>query len=248
MMHDQPPNIAPVAALMGDPARAAMLMALMAGQALTVSELGAVAGLSKATASAHLSQLEAAGLLVARKAGRHKYLMLAGPDVAGLIEALMVVVSGLGAGQRTAVRAVKTGPRDPALRHARLCYDHLAGTIGVQVYDHLAQQGHLTQTAQGLDLTAKGAQFLGGLGVVWPAAQTTRAPLCRACLDWSARKSHMAGPLGRALLVRFEAQGWLIRQPGRRVLTVTPRGAAGFSRVFPVDSPATVLDLAADCP
>jgi DNA-binding transcriptional ArsR family regulator len=228
------PNVAPVAALIGDPARAAMLMALMGGRALTVSELGAVAGLTKATASAHLSQLEAAGLLAARRSGRHKYLSLAGPDVAGLIEALMVVVEGLAA---PPARPLKTGPRDPAMRAARLCYDHLAGARGVQVFDHLARNGHLVQTARGLDLTATGTAFLTRLGVAIPVSAPRRTPLCRACLDWSERKAHLAGPVGRALLAALEGQGWLIRQPGNRALTVTAKGVAAFARIFPANPP-----------
>jgi DNA-binding transcriptional ArsR family regulator len=228
------PNIAPLAALIGDPARAAMLLALMGGRALTVSELGAVAGLTKATASAHLSQLETAGLLTASRSGRHKYLALAGPDVAGLIEALMVVVEGLAA---PPVKAPKTGPRDPAMRAARLCYDHLAGTRGVQVFDHLARNGYLVQTAQGLDLTATGTAFLTRLGVAIPVTAPRRTPLCRACLDWSERKTHLAGPVGRALLAALEGQGWLIRSPGNRALTITAQGEAAFARVFPAASP-----------
>ncbi len=242
------PNFAPVAALMGDPARAAMLMALMGGQALTVSELGAVAGLTKATASAHLTQLEAAGLLRARKAGRHKYMALAGPDVAGLIEAMMVVVGGMSATADRASRVVRTGPRDPALRQARLCYDHLAGTLGVQMFDSLVLQGHLVQTAQGLDLTAKGQVFVAEFGVDVPMARVARTPLCRACLDWRARKSHLAGPLGRAILSALVMQGWLIRHDGRRDLTVTPKGALGFARVFPAFAHASPLDLVPECP
>jgi DNA-binding transcriptional ArsR family regulator len=238
------PNIAPVAALIGDPARAAMMMALMAGQALTVSELGAVAGLTKATASAHLTQLQAAGLLVARKAGRHKYLSLAGPDVAGLIEALMVVVSGL----HTPVTRVRTGPRDPAMRLARQCYDHLAGAYGVQVFGHMVEQGHLVQAAGGLDLTTQGAGFLTGLGIALPPQPRRATPGCRACLDWSERTSHLAGPVGRALLHGLLQKGWLQPQTGSRALGVTTKGKAGFAQMFPVTTAARVLDLDADCP
>jgi DNA-binding transcriptional ArsR family regulator len=240
----KPPNIAPVAALIGDPARAAMLMALMAGQALTVSELGAVAGLTKATASAHLSQLEGAGLLVARRAGRHKYLSLAGPDVAGLIEALMVVVSGLG----TPAPRVRTGPHDPAMRLARQCYDHLAGTYGVQVYAQMVAQGHLVHGANGLDLTAQGAGFLTAMGIALPQSPRRGVPACRACLDWSERTSHLAGPVGRALLQGLIEKGWLQRQTGSRALVVTAKGKGGFAQSFPVKSAARVLDLGADCP
>ena len=146
------PNIAPIAAMIGDPARAAMLMALMSGKALTVSELGGVAGLTKASASAHLSLMEAGGLLAARRSGRHKYLTLASPRVAGVIEAMMGLASA-GAVPRS---VPQTGPRNQTLREARLCYDHLAGRAGVQVFDSLSARSFLVQGAEGLALAPSG--------------------------------------------------------------------------------------------
>jgi DNA-binding transcriptional ArsR family regulator/ribosomal protein S19E (S16A) len=234
------PNIAPVAALIGDPARAAMLMALMGGRALTMSELGSVAGLAKATASAHLRQLQQGGLITTRSAGRHKYVTLASPGVAALIEALMGLASDLS----TPVPRVRTGPRDPAMRIARLCYDHLAGARGVQIFDHLVRTGQLAQTTHGLALTETGTTLLTTLGVTLPATRTRNAPVCRACLDWSERTSHLAGPVARALLHAFEDKRWLIRTPGSRVLTVTPSGAAALDRIFPAASPRSPLDAA----
>jgi DNA-binding transcriptional ArsR family regulator len=240
------PNIAPIAALIGDPARAAMLVALMGGKALTVSELGAVAGLTKGSASSHLAQLLDAGLLCAQRSGRHKYLSLAGPDVAGLIEALMTVVAGLSPDGVARARAVRTGPRDPAMRRARLCYDHLAGSYAVQIFDVMSRQGHFAQLPDGLVLTAEGQAFLTGLGVALPKA--SRSPACRACLDWSERKSHLGGAVGRAVLAGIESQGWVIRQAGSRALVVTPVGEAGFARIFPAVAHPQTLDLAAECP
>ncbi len=231
------PNIAPMAALIGDPARAAMLMVLMGGRALTMSELGAVAGLGKATASSHLRQLQDGGLVIARSAGRHKYVTLATPEVAALIEALM----GLAAAP---ARSLRTGPRDPAMRVARLCYDHLAGARGVQVFDHLSRSGHLAHAETGLTLTDTGTALLASLGVVIPTPRTRHAPQCRACLDWSERTSHLAGPVARALLHAIEAQGWLIRTPGSRALTVTASGAAALDRIFPVAAACSPLDAA----
>jgi DNA-binding transcriptional ArsR family regulator len=225
------PNIAPLAALIGDPARSAMLMALMDGRALTVSELGQVAGLTKATASAHLRQLQDGGLVTARAEGRHKYMALAGPQVATMIEALMTLAQGL----TPLPKVLRTGPSDPALRGARLCYDHLAGARGVQVYDHLCRAGHLVQSDQGLALTPDGVALFASLGAVLPPpGPPSRAPQCRACLDWSERTFHLAGPAGRSLLGALEGQGWLLRNPGQRALRVTRAGALAFDRIFPV--------------
>jgi DNA-binding transcriptional ArsR family regulator len=230
------PNIAPLAALIGDPARAAMLQALMGGRALTVSELGGVAGLTKSTASAHLRQLHDGGLVIARAEGRHRYIALAGPEVATMIEALMALAQGLTARPPAKVvrqKDVRTGPRDPALRAARLCYDHLAGARGVQVYDHLIRAGFLVPSGPGLAMSPDGAALFSQIGAELPAASARRTPQCRACLDWSERTFHLSGPAGRALLQAFEAKGWLIRTPGQRALTVTRSGAAALDRIFP---------------
>jgi DNA-binding transcriptional ArsR family regulator/ribosomal protein S19E (S16A) len=234
MTKSHTPNIAPLAALIGDPARAAMLMALMDGRALTVSELGGVAGLTKATASSHLRQLQEGGLVTARAEGRHKYIALAGSQVAALIETLMTLAQGL----LPPPKVIRTGPRDPALRAARLCYDHLAGAWGVQVHDHLCRAGLLVQSDQGLALTSDGRALFASLGAELPAHRTaTRTLPCRACLDWSERTFHLAGPAGRALLAALEGQGWLVRNPGQRALTVTRAGASALDRIFPPRAP-----------
>ena len=148
------PDIAMVASLVGDPARANMLTALMTGRALTASELAHQAGITPQTASSHLSKLEAGGLIEQEKQGRHRYYRLSDPDVAGVLEGL----EGLAA--RAGHMRVRTGPKDPALRRARVCYDHLAGDLGVQMLDSMKQQRLIRQRKQDIELTAEGERFL----------------------------------------------------------------------------------------
>src|SRR5437588_4459823 len=148
------PDIAMVAALVGDPARANMLTALMTGRALTATELAHQAGITPQTASSHLSKLEAGGLVEQEKQGRHRYYRLADPDVADVLESLQ----GLAA--RAGHLRVRTGPKDPALRHARVCYDHLAGDLGLPMLDGMRKQRLIRQHKQEIELTAEGARFL----------------------------------------------------------------------------------------
>ena len=225
------PTIAPLAALIGDPARANMLTALMDGRALTVSELAQAAGIALPTASEHLGKLESAGLLAAAKQGRHRYFRLSGPDVADVLEGLM------GLAQRTGATRTRTGPKDPALREARVCYDHLAGEKGVALFDGLVQQGFLTP----LDtptLTETGRGFFAGLGFDLPTLGRGRRPLCRHCLDWSERRAHLGGALGAETLAFIGAQGWAKREPGR-VVRFTPSGAKAFAATFRLDPSRT---------
>ncbi|MGL4238832.1 ArsR/SmtB family transcription factor [Tabrizicola sp.] len=225
------PNIAALAAPLADPARARMVLSLMDGRARTVTELGTATGLTKASASEHAAKLLDAGLLRAEKQGRHKYLTLASPEVARLIEAMMAL-----AGQ-TPGRLPQPGPRDPALREARLCYNHLAGALGVQLYQSFSARSFLVHTAGGLDLTANGHSFCLTLGLSdHDLVPSGRTPLCRDCLDWSERQSHLGGRLGRLILQRLETKGWLHRREGSRALSVTPEGRRLFAKTFPVAS------------
>ncbi|WP_445501249.1 ArsR/SmtB family transcription factor [Microvirga sp. G4-2] len=218
------PVIAPVASLLGDPARANILTALMDGRALTVSELAEAAGVTLQTASGHLSKLEAANLLIAEKQGRHRYYRLSGPDVAEVLEALM------GLAQRTGATRVRTGPKDAALRSARACYDHLAGERGVALLRGAQRQG-LIEDGQDLALTTKGRAFFVAFGIDLAALEKGRRPVCRACLDWSERRSHLGGALGAALLSRMIERQWVRRESGR-VLTFTCEGADAFNAAF----------------
>src|SRR3977135_1824346 len=195
------PDIAMVAALVGDPARSNMLTALMTGRALTATELAHQAGITPQTASSHLAKLEAGGLIEQEKQGRHRYYRLADPDVAGVLEGL----AGLAA--RAGHMRVRTGPKDPALRRARVCYDHLAGDLGVQMLDSMKRQKLVRQHKDDINMHAEGARFLANPLQIW--AETLahpRRPLCKACLDWSERRHHLAGTLGAAGKSRVHAQ------------------------------------------
>ncbi len=211
------PNIARVAALVGDPARAEMLTALLAGRALTATELAGLAGVTRQTASAHLARLVDAALLEVEAQGRHRYFRLAGSDVAQLLESLMGVAFRTGA-----VRLV-TGPREPALRKARVCYDHLAGELAVILYDGLHARGVLSSGGEALALTPAGAAWFASFGID-PAHEATRhRAFCRACLDWGERRHHLGGALGAALLRRLCELGWAQRAKDSRVVTFTPQ-------------------------
>lgn len=225
------PNIAAFAAPLADPVRARMMCLMMDGRARTVTELGATTGLAKASASEQVSTLVDAGFLLAERWGRHKYLTLAGPEIAHLVETMMVL-----AGQSPASgpsRSRPLGPRDPALREARLCYNHLAGSLGVRLYQSLSARGFLAHASGGLTLTAAGRLFCLDFGLTEAEIAPASRPLCRDCLDWSERKSHLGGRLGRVLFARMEARDWLRRRDGTRALTLTPRGHRDFARIFP---------------
>jgi DNA-binding transcriptional ArsR family regulator len=225
------PNIARLAAPLADPARARMVMLLMDGRARTVTELGQSTGLTKASSSEHAAKLLDAGLLAAERQGRHKYLCLASPDVARLIEAMMALAQPAAAQPGPDRR--RFGPRNPALREARLCYNHLAGALGVRLYQSLSTRGFLTHRPDGLDLTPLGRGFCLSLGLADQDLAPARTPLCRDCLDWSERQSHLGGRLGRLLLQRMEAQDWLRRQDNSRALTITPNGHRALAVAFP---------------
>ncbi len=223
------PDISQIAALIGDPARANMLTALMSGKALTASELAAEAGVTIQTASSHLSKLDKGGLLQPRKQGRHKYFSLANQDVAQVLEGLMGLAAGAGH-LRT-----QTGPKDAKLRKARVCYNHLAGDMGTQLFDSLMVRGHLKLSGEVLDLTKSGEEFSENLGIDLAQLRTSKVPLCRECLDWSERRSHLAGSLGRAFLSRFEELSWARRDQKTRVVAFTQTGTTEFQRLFPLN-------------
>jgi DNA-binding transcriptional ArsR family regulator len=220
------PVIAAVAALLGDPARANMLTALMDGRALTASELASEAGVGLPTASGHLSKLEAGGLVAVEKQGRHRYFRLSGSDVASVLEGLM----GLAA--RTGAVRTRPGPKEPALRVARLCYDHLAGERGVALLDGLRRRRVLAEHDGALAPTPEGRAFLCDFGIDLAPLSARRRPLCRACLDWSERRHHLAGSLGAALLARMGELGWLTTEEGGRAVAFTPAGERGFAATF----------------
>jgi DNA-binding transcriptional ArsR family regulator len=214
------PNIVGIAALVGDRARADILTALMAGQALTATELTQVADVTKQTMSAHLAKLVDARLVAVESQGRHRYFRLADRDVAHLLESLM------GVAYRTGAVRLNASPREPLLRKARICYDHLAGDLGVLAFDGLERRGIIRRERDAVVLTHAGERFCERHGLEIPASR--RRPACRVCLDWSARRHHLAGALGAALLARCFAQGWARREPGTRVVKFSAPGEKAF--------------------
>ncbi|MGI9491921.1 MAG: ArsR/SmtB family transcription factor [Geminicoccaceae bacterium] len=223
------PDISHLAALIGDPARANMLTALMSGKALTVSELAEESGVTIQTASSHLSKLNEGGLLRPRKQGRHKYFALANDEVAHVLEGLMGLAAEAGHLRK------RLGPKDAELRKARVCYSHLAGDMGTQLFDSLMAKGHLILKGEDLTLTDTGVDFAENFGINLGALRAKRSPLCRECLDWSERRSHLAGSLGRAFLSKFEGLAWASRDQKTRVVTFSRNGAKEFERLFAVD-------------
>jgi DNA-binding transcriptional ArsR family regulator len=206
------PDISIVASLIGDPARANMLTALMAGRALTVTELAHEAGVSLPTASEHLSKLERIGLVSTERQGRHRYYRLSGADVAHALEGLMPVAARVGH-LRT-----RTGPRDPALRYARSCYDHLAGDLAVRIFDSFIERAALVRDGDAVDVTEKGRRFFAQRGIDVAALADGRRPLCRCCLDWSERRTHLGGTLGAQILDRMLTERWAARERGTRIV------------------------------
>jgi DNA-binding transcriptional ArsR family regulator len=219
------PSIAPIAALAGDPARANMLAALMSGRALTASELANEAGVTAQTASSHLAKLEGGGLVGAVKQGRHRYFRLADGDVADMLEKMMGVAA------RAGHLRTRPGPSDPAIRKARVCYDHLAGEMGVALFDGLVEQ-RLIASGDALRLTRRGREFAGNFGIDIDGLSRERRPLCRTCLDWSMRRHHLAGALGAAFLQRFYDLKWARRGRDSRAVLFAPDGERKFQRLF----------------
>ncbi|AZO20782.1 ArsR family transcriptional regulator [Mesorhizobium sp. M1E.F.Ca.ET.045.02.1.1] len=218
------PDIARVASLVGDPARANMLNALMGGTALTASELALEAGVSLPTASSHLSKLMDGGLLTLASQGRHRYYGLASPQVAGMIEAIIGVAEAVGP------KRVRPGPRDAAMRVARVCYDHLAGEQAVAMLDRLVDRQVLLREDNEIRLSPSGISHFAALDIAIDTK--ARRPVCRACLDWSVRRSHLAGALGAAILDKIIAEKWARRERDSRAVVFSPKGRQEFERVF----------------
>jgi DNA-binding transcriptional ArsR family regulator len=236
-------DIASVGALVADPGRCRILLALDDGRALPASRLAAEAGVSAATASSHLRKLTDAGLLTVEPHGRNRYYRLAGPAVGQLIEVLQQLAPA------TPIRSLRQSTRAKALREARTCYDHLAGRLGVELMAAMISRGHLTggdgtfdpdlahhdrRTGYGRDvdyaLTAAGERFLTEFGVRLPP----RRPVIRYCIDWSEQRHHLAGALGRGLLDRLTDLAWTRRTAASRAVQLTDSGRRGLTDTFGV--------------
>lgn len=220
------PSLAEVAALVGNPARASMLTALLDGRALTATELAHTGGVAAQTASGHLARLTEGRLLSLAKQGRHSYYRLASPLIARMLESIMAVAAD---GPPRYQPRWRSGD---ALRNARTCYDHLAGRLGVALADALVERDHVALSDDGGMVTPAGQEFFLGFGIDVCERSPSRRPFCRPCLDWSERRSHLAGAVGAALTARCFELGWITRIRDTRAVLVTPRGQRGFSETF----------------
>jgi DNA-binding transcriptional ArsR family regulator len=210
---------ATIAAAIGEPARARMLLCLQDGRARTSTELAVVGGVTPSTASVHLQRLRAQGLVRVNAQGKHRYYQLAGPRVGAALEALCVLAGG---------ERDEFAPRTPhRLRFARTCYDHIAGTLGVRLNDRLLGLGWLRGARAGdaaYTVTPAGTAGLAALGVEVAAAQALRRRFAFACLDWSERRPHLGGALGAALLAAALKHRWVARELDDRCLRLTAPG------------------------
>jgi len=220
------PHIARVAALIGDQARAEILTVLMADRALTATELANHAGITRATASSHLARLVDARLIGVVKQGRHRYFRLADRDVARLLESLM------GVAFRTGAVRLASSPREPALRKARMCYDHLAGELAVWAFERMVAKRLFVLDPQSFALTHAGAKWFNSHGL--STDLSSRRVLCRPCLDWGERRHHLAGALGAALMQHCFTLRWARRVANSRVVAFTPHGEREFRRMVSV--------------
>lgn len=223
------PSFALFGALIGVPARANMMAALMDGRAQTASELAFVAGVTPQTASSHLAKLTEAGLLAVERQGRHRYYRLAGPAVADALEPLSHLAPARRAPERRRAQLRRVGE----LRQARFCYDHLAGRLGVALTDSLLKRRFLRREGDDFRLGPKGRAFLEGLGVDVAAAEAGRRHFARCCLDWSERRPHLGGALGAALADHLVQMKWLRRDRTPRKAVLTPQGEKALARHFP---------------
>jgi DNA-binding transcriptional ArsR family regulator len=222
-------NLVEVAALVGDTARATMLAALMGGQSLTGTELAFLARVSRPTASEHLAKLVEARLLSVTRKRRFAYYRIASPLVAQMLEGIQ------------AVAAIEVPPRhqprsaaDEALRFARTCYDHIAGTVGVAIAGALTAGGHIVLSDDGGELTESGARLLTRFGATLTAKTGSRRIYCRPCLDWSERRYHIAGFVGAEICRCCLERGWLTRMRDTRAVRLTPEGRRGLAEMFGV--------------
>ncbi|WP_332686050.1 ArsR/SmtB family transcription factor [Bosea sp. (in: a-proteobacteria)] len=220
------PYLAEIAHLIGDPARANMLQALMGGRALTAKELAFLAGVAPQTASGHLAKLLQGGLLGVAAQGRHRYYRLAGPEVAATLEGLMVL-SGAEPSRRLPSRV------GADLAQARTCYDHFAGRLGIAIHDALVDGGHLSVSEGGYGLARSGVAIFAGLGIDLAGAQKSRRAPLRPCLDWSERRPHLAGSLAAALACRCFEAGWVKRIKDSRAVALSDAGREALEVALP---------------
>jgi DNA-binding transcriptional ArsR family regulator len=224
-------DLAEIGALVGDPARVAIIEALMDGRALTAGELAYVAGVSPQTTSEHLRRLTDTRVLAAIKQGRHRYFRIASPLVAQMMESISVVA------------AIEAPPRrrppsriDAALRDARMCYDHLAGRLAVGIADAMISRRFLALDADGGEVTPAGFAFFNNLGIDLETQKRGRRAFCRPCLDWSERRFHIAGTTGTAIARHCESKGWIQRIRDTRAVVLSDTGRDALRELLGLDA------------
>ncbi|MPZ33144.1 MAG: helix-turn-helix domain-containing protein [Rhodospirillales bacterium] len=218
--------IAEVAALVGEPARATMLSALLDGRALSASELAYAARVTPQTASTHLAKLTEAGLVSPIRAGRHRYFRLASPKVVEMLDGIMAVALE----NRPRYRPFSRQARE--LCAARICHDHFAGRLSVDLADSLIRQEYIVVGDEAVEITQAGARFLTKFGIDLSALSSKRRRFCRLCIDWTERRPHIAGAVGAALTKRCFDLGWTERMKHSGAVTVTASGKRGFRETF----------------
>jgi DNA-binding transcriptional ArsR family regulator len=222
-------DLAAMGRLIGDPNRAHMLNVLLSGTPQSGSALAAAVGISRSLASAHLKKLTAGGLVRAERSGRQQLYSIAGQPVADALETLLVLAPA------TPVRSLRGAARKRNLRWARMCYDHLAGIVGVAVTEALAAQDAIAERDGAWVLGPRGARVFGDLGIDVGTVPCRTRPLLRPCMDWTEHRHHLAGGLGAALAAELTRRGWLRHQDGSRIVTVTPAGCAGLDAWLAID-------------
>src|SRR5438094_8253739 len=223
------PIIAEIAALVGDPARATMVSALLDGRALTASELALAARITPQTASTHLAKLTEAGLLSVVRNGRHRYFRLASPIVGDMIDGIVAVALA----KRPRYRPLSDQAR--ALSAARICYDHLAGRLSVDLTDSFVAREYVVLDVEAAEITRAGIRFFTEFGIELPKLRSTRRHFCRLCLDWTERRPHIAGAVGAAITKRYFDLGWMERLKRSHAVIITPLGRRGFQDTVGID-------------
>ncbi len=221
----KPPSLAAIGALIGDPVRAAVLSLLTDGSRRPAGELAFMAGASPQAISAHLAQLVDGGLLSVEKQGRYRFFRIASGEVAEMIEGLANWTD----------RQPRRRRLDPALCKARVCYDHLAGEVGVAVFDCMAAQGWIAFGAGGPGLSPAGLEWCRRNQVDPAGPARSHRPLLRLCLDWTERRNHLGGHLGAALAHMLLRQGYARCRPGERIVDVTPGGVEFLRRELSIE-------------
>lgn len=222
-------NVALIASMVSDASRSAILNALMDGRFHAAGELARMAGIQPQTASFHLAKMVDAGLIAVEKQGRHRYYGIRNPEVAQVMESLLSIAPPV------KIKSLRQSAEEQALRKARTCYDHLAGSLGVSLTQSLVREGILLEGENGFEVTKNGEAFFENFQIDLNRVKRKRRSFSHKCLDWSERRHHLAGALGHALLDRLLELNWVQRLPNTRAVKITPQGKAGLKETFALE-------------